>query len=117
MAAMKLNTSTLCNLIIKERTTKYVQVNIKADVKSRGILCKPELSNKFTPSYAITKDSVFTTDKYVQCDIAQRKASSVCRSSQSSPDSFDVAIEKVLFILKSSPRYDSLQYDVSYNVL
>ena len=32
MAATKLNTSTQCNLIIKERTTKYVQVNIKADV-------------------------------------------------------------------------------------
>ena len=58
MAATKLSTSTQCNLIIKERTTKYVQVNIKADIKSRGILCKPELSNKFTQSYAITKDKM-----------------------------------------------------------
>lgn len=109
MASCKATISTQCNFFIRERTTKYVQV--KPDVKSKGQCFRPEVSHRLTH----TDQSVHTADKCIQCVttvITSRRKTADVGVQHGTFDAVAIAIEKVLYVLRTMPSFDTLRYEV-----
>lgn len=109
MAGCRATISTQCNFFIRDRTTKYVQV--KPDVKSKGICHRPQVSHRLTQ----TDQSVHTADKCTQCFttvVTSKRKTTDVGVQHGTFDSVATAIEKVLYVLRTMPAFDTLHYEV-----
>jgi hypothetical protein len=109
MVCCKATISKQSNFFILEQTTKYVQV--KPDVKSKGICYRPEVSHRLTQ----TDQSVHTADKCTQCVttvVTSRRKTADVGVQHGTFDAVAIAIEKVLYVLKTMPAFDTLHYEV-----
>ncbi len=108
MAVSKATCSTQCNFFVRERTTKLVQV--KPDVKSKAVYCRPEVSHCSSQC-----DQAAKVDSCTQCvtTVCTTKRETANVGSQHSvSDVLAIAIEKVLYVLRTMSVYDCLQYEV-----
>lgn len=101
------STSSQCNFFVREKATKHVQV--KPDVRSKAVSVslKPEVCQS-------------CNEKVIQVHTESTvKRRVVDRGTQhNSTEVLPIAIERILYVLRTMPAYGCLQYEVlcSYSI-
>ncbi len=117
MAVARMTSSTQCNLFILSKTTKYVQV--QPQTKEKGVFVRPNERDSFSQTDTLVTSkfrSVTMVDKYAQCvttlEIVKRNTATSSTQTVAT-EVLATAVEKVLYVLRTTPAYDTLHYDVS----